>query len=58
MRQNAQKLEDQSQMTKNSSGLDSPKHAGGAFAHIGIQKQKALTHPCFLREFEENVIYP
>ena len=56
MRQNAQKLQDQSQMTKKSSGLGSPKHAGAAFAHTGIQKQKALTHPCFLREFEENVV--
>ena len=47
MRQNAQKLQDQPQMTKNSSGLGSPKHTGAAFAHTGIQNQKALTHPCF-----------
>ena len=42
MRQNAQKLRDQSQMTKNLSGLGSPKQAGAAFAHTGIQEQKAF----------------
>ena len=29
---------------------------GNTFAHTDIQKQKALTHHCFLREFEEIVI--
>ena len=49
MRQNAQKLQYQSQMTKNSSGLGSPKHAGAAFAHTGIQKQKSVNTPLLFK---------
>ena len=49
MRRNAQKLQDQSQVTKNSSGLGSPKHVGAAFAHTGIQKQKSVNTPLLFK---------